>query len=142
MDKIDEEILVILRKNARTPFAEIARKLGISEASVHFRVKRLIREGFIRKFTVLVSYEKIGANLTAIILIKLDPAKHTRALNEIAKIEEVYEVYDITGEFDAILKVRTLDVRKLKEVIDRLGVIEGVLSTQTVVVLKALKEEV
>ena len=70
LDKIDREILIRLQKNARKSFAEIAREIGVSEATVHIRVKRLRKNGVIRGFYTILAPEKIGERLTVFILLK------------------------------------------------------------------------
>ena len=72
--------------------------------------------------------------------IKTDPKKHNEALEKIAKMKEVVELYDITGEYSAVAKVYATDNEGLAKILDTLGQIEGVLSTSTSLVMRAIKE--
>lgn len=141
IDDLDKTILMTLQDEARTSFAEIARKLKVSEGTIHQRVKRLRERGVIEGFHARLSPNRIGKGLTAIVSIKSEPSQYSRVLREIVEMEDVYEVFDMTGEFYAMLKVRSADIESLAKIIDRIGDIEGITSTQTSVALKTLKEE-
>ena len=141
LDELDRKILSILQENARTPFSEIARRLGVSEGTIHLRVRRLKEEGVIKGFYAHVSPEAVGKGLTAIICIRADPSKYASVLEKLASINEVYELYDVTGEFYAVSKIRTTDVSQLARVLDQVGSIDGVVSTQTMIVLRTIKEK-
>ncbi len=141
IDEIDLKILRMLQENARTPFSKIASSIGVSEATVHLRVQKLKRLGVIKGFRATIDPAKVGKGLTAIVLLKADPLKFKEVLKRVASIDDVYEVYDVTGEYYAVLKIRTSTRESLAKIIDKIGEIEGVTSTQTMVVLRTIKEE-
>jgi len=140
LDSLDRKILDIVQDNARESFAQIAKKTGVSEGTIHLRVKKMMSSGIIKGFYTILTPEKAGKGLTAFIELKADPSKYQEALNRIQGLRDVYEVHDVTGEFYAILKVRTANKEGLARVIDAIGDIEGITSTQTIVVLRTLKE--
>lgn len=141
LDDLDETILTVLQYDARTSFAELARKLKVSEGTIHMRVKKLREKGVIEGFHARVSPGKMGKGLTAIVSIKAEPSRYSEVLGKIVEMEDAYEVFDMTGEFYAMLKVRAADIENLAKIIDKIGDIEGVTSTRTEVVLKTLKEQ-
>lgn len=141
LDKIDEIILNMLQEDARKSFREVAEKAGVSEATIHVRVKRLLRKGVIKGFKAIVDPKQVGKSTTAFVLIKADQRAFAKAINKIKRIESVYEVHDVTGSYYAILKVRVKDTEELASLIDKIGSIEGVTATETAVVLRSLKEE-
>lgn len=141
IDELDRKIISILERNARESFAEVARKLKVSEGTVHFRVQKLRKSGVIKGFYTEIVPEKVGKGLTAIIGIKADPTRGREALDIVSKIDDVYEVYDVTGEYYAIVKVRTANVESLRALIDKMESIDGVTSTHTFVILRTVKEE-
>ncbi|MHC1628195.1 MAG: Lrp/AsnC family transcriptional regulator [Candidatus Nezhaarchaeales archaeon] len=141
LDEIDLKILRTLQEDARTPFSKIASSIGVSEATVHLRVQKLKRLGVIKGFRAVIDPAKVGKGLTAIVLLKADPMKFKEVLKQIASIDDVYEVYDVTGEYYAVLKIRASSRDSLAKIIDKIGEIEGVTSTQTMVVLRTIKEE-
>ncbi|MCS7140167.1 MAG: Lrp/AsnC family transcriptional regulator [Candidatus Nezhaarchaeota archaeon] len=141
LDDVDLKILRILQEDARTPFSKIASSIGVSEATVHLRVQKLKRLGIIKGFKAIIDPSKVGKGLTAIVLLKADPMKFKEVLKQVALIDDVYEVYDVTGEYYAVLKIRASNRESLVKIIDRIGEIEGVTSTQTMLVLRVIKEE-
>jgi Lrp/AsnC family transcriptional regulator for asnA, asnC and gidA len=140
-DAIDRTILEMLQDNARTSFRKIAEEAGISEATVFVRVKKLLEKGGIKRFTAIVSAELLGKSLMAFILVNADPKRLQTVLEALSNMDEIYEVYDVTGTYYAIVKIRTDNREKLAETIDQIGLIDGVTSTETAIVLRCMKEE-
>ncbi|MEM1586237.1 MAG: Lrp/AsnC family transcriptional regulator [Candidatus Bathyarchaeia archaeon] len=141
LDEIDKEIIKMLQDDARISFRKIAEKLNVSEATIFVRVKKLIERNVIKRFTAIVSPESLGKRITAFILVNADPKKTHNVLETLSKMDDVYEVYDVTGSYYAIVKVRTEDQSKLAKIIDEIGLIDGVISTETAIVLRSIKEE-
>ncbi|MEM1561775.1 MAG: Lrp/AsnC family transcriptional regulator [Candidatus Bathyarchaeia archaeon] len=141
IDEVDREIIRMLQDDARISFRKIAEKLNVSEATIFIRVKKLLERNIIKRFTAIVSPEVLGKKITAFILLKADPKKLNNVLETISRIDDVYEVYDVTGSYYAIVKIRTEDQGKLRKIIDEIGLIDGVLSTETAIVLRSVKEE-
>ena len=141
LDNIDRRLLEILQNDAKTPYSKIAEALKVSEATVHLRIKKLLKQGVIRRFQAIVDPEKVGKNTVAIIAITITPSDFENALEELKNIPEVYELYDVTGEYYAIAKVRVSSKEQLTKVLDKIGKIKGVESTKTMYVLRTLKEE-
>ena len=141
LDEVDLRILRMLQEDARIPFSRVAKEVGVSEATVHMRVKRLKELGVLRGFQALVDPSSVGKGLTAITLIKADPMKYGEILEKLKSIPDVYEVYDVTGEYDAVVKLRSGSREELASLIDDIGRISGVSATLTMIVLKTVKEE-
>jgi len=141
LDEVDLKILRLLQEDARTPFAKIAREVGVSEATVHMRVKRLKEMNILKGFQALIDPSSVGKGLTAITLIKADPLKYHEILEKLKSMDDVYEVYDVTGEYDAVVKLRSNSREELARLIDSIGQIRGVISTLTMIVLKTIKED-
>ena len=141
IDSTDKVILKMLQENARIAFKKIAEKVGVSEATIFVRVRKLQKNGVIKRFTALVSPELVGKSLTAFVLINTDPKKLDYVLETLSKIDDVYEVYDVTGTYYAIVKIRTRSKETLAEIIDKIGMIDGITRTETAIVLRCVKEE-
>lgn len=141
LDEVDKLILNMLQEDARKPFKEMAEKAGVSEATIHVRVKRLQKEGVIKGFKAIVDPKLVGKPTMAFILVKADQRVFNKAMEKIKGMDDVYEVYDVTGSYYAILKVRTKDTEELASLIDEIGSVEGVTATETAVVLRSIKEE-
>lgn len=141
LDKINKTILEELQKDARISFRKIAKKAGVSEAAIFLRVRKLQEEGIILGFTTLVSPEKTGKGLAAFILIRGEPQKLPEILNALSKIDGICELHDVTGNYYAIAKIRTGSREELTIILDAIGSIQGIISTETAIVLKSLKED-
>jgi len=141
IDSIDKEILRMLQDDARISFKKIAEKIGVSEATIFVRVKKLRKNGVIKRFTAIVSPDLLGKNLTAFVLINTEPKNLEHVLDTLSSMDDVYEVYDVTGTYYVIVKIRTENRKTLAEIIDKIGMIDGVTRTETAIVLKCVKEE-
>ncbi len=141
LDRIDKKLLEILQDNAKTPYSMIAEKLSVSEATVHLRIKKLQKLGVIKRFQAIVDPDKVGKNIIAIVAITAVPQRYEKVLDELKSMPDVYEIYDVTGEYYTITKVRVSNREELANILDKIGRIEGVESTRTMYVLRVIKEE-
>jgi Lrp/AsnC family transcriptional regulator, regulator for asnA, asnC and gidA len=141
LDDTDRGILRRLQKDARASFKKIADEIGVSEATVFVRVKKLQEKGAIRGFFAIVDAKVVGKSLTAIILVRAMPRNFLGMLDGLKKIDDVYEIYDVTGQYSSIIKVRAANTDELSKVIDRIGMVEGVAGTETIIVLRTVKED-
>lgn len=137
MDLIDRQILDLLRRNARVPVSEIARRVGLSGAPVSRRIDRLESEGVIKGYVTLVSDAAVG-ELDAFTEIRLTGDTDTREIEEIARqVPEVQQYYTIAGDPDALVRFRVRDVEHLQKVVNairRTGIVAG---TKTLIVMSA-----
>ncbi|GAB6101147.1 Lrp/AsnC family transcriptional regulator [Thermococcus atlanticus] len=140
LDDIDRKILTILQKNSRTPLREISKEVGLAESTVYERIKKLKEHGIIRKFTVILDPDALGFTLLAFILIKSKAGKYSHVASELRKYPQIVEIYETTGDYDMLVKIRTRNSEELNEFLDTIGEIEGVVATHTMVVLKVHKE--
>ncbi len=135
VDEIDQKILSILRIDGRTSYREIARSVGLSEAAVRKRISNMIRRGVIRRFSV--EYV-LNDEARALVLIKTAPPTKTPGVAErIRSIDGVEAVYEITGEHDIAVLVRGRGVGFINRCIDAIRSIDGVVSTYTMIILRA-----
>lgn len=131
-DKIDDRIIQTLIKNSRTPFVEIAKKLTISEGTVRKRVKNLVDNGIIERFTIDTKSKGIGA----IILIKTDIKYSTYGLaKKINKEIDTISAHVIAGEHNIAAITTSVDMNDLNKKVDGIRNIKGVISTMTLTFL-------
>jgi Lrp/AsnC family transcriptional regulator for asnA, asnC and gidA len=126
LDEIDRRILNMLQSDARTSFARIARESKVSEATVRFRVKKLIKSGVIIRFVALLNPRKIGLPVTAIIMAKVDPTLLEEAFEQLASFNETHHVFQSTGEYDIVAVVHARDMLHLSELRKRVKMIPGI----------------
>ena len=142
LDDVDLQILRDLQRDARVSFKTIAQKIGVSEATVFVRVKKMQEKGAIKGFTTLVSPAAVGKPLTAIVLVRANPKAYGGTLDALRKIEDIYEIYDVTGQYYSILKIRASGTDELGKIMDEVGRIDGLAGTETIIVLRTVKEDV
>ena len=118
LDNVNLKIMDILSRDSSTPFVEIAKQIGISDATVHLRVRRLIAEGVINKFTISVDNDLLGYDHLAFIGINVEPGFADEAIYELSSLEEVLEVHEMHGTFDLLLKIRAKDLEQMREVVE------------------------
>ncbi|MWG35947.1 Lrp/AsnC family transcriptional regulator [Halomarina oriensis] len=132
MDALDRDILDVLRRDARTPYTEIADEVGTSEGTVRNRVDRLVADGVIERFTVATR----TGNVKAMIEIGVDVAVDTAGISErMATWEDVDFVWQVSGEEDLVLIVDAADTRGVNDLITRAREQEEVISTKTRLIL-------
>lgn len=138
---MDRSILNRLQEDARRSFKGIAEEIGVSEATVFLRVKKLQESGVIKSFKAVLHPILVGKGTTAIMLLKANPKSYKNVLEELSKMNEVCEIFDVTGAYYTVLKIRAESTEELSRVIDRIGSIDGIIGTETSVVLRTIKEE-
>ena len=126
LDDKDRRILNLLQENSRTSYMHIADELGVSEATVRYRVKNLIENGVISRFTVLLNPRKIGYPITGILLVKIAPEHFDEASKQICDLDETRHVLQNTGEYNIVAVVKARSLEHLGDLRKRVEAIEGV----------------
>jgi Lrp/AsnC family transcriptional regulator, regulator for asnA, asnC and gidA len=141
MDKTDLTILEKLSRDSRTHCTEIAGELGVATSTIHKRVNQLYNDGIIEQFTIILNPEKSGNMLTTFIGINVDAAKKEEVIKTLKSIEYVLEVYELLEPYDLFVKVRTQDIRELKENVLRvINGTSGILNTSSILTTRRHKE--
>ncbi|MEM2320678.1 MAG: Lrp/AsnC family transcriptional regulator [Candidatus Bathyarchaeia archaeon] len=141
MDELDLQIIKLLQEDSRVSYGKIASKLGVSVGTVYNRIKDLEDKGVLRGYTVMVDPVKVGYGTIAIVLVQAEGAHLVEVENEIAKINNVVAVYDITGDFDIAVIARFKDRSDLNSFVKKLLSMPYVKRTVTNVVLNVVKED-
>ena len=143
MDGTTLQILKILQDDARTPNAEIARRVGLAPSAVHERLRKLEERGIVRGYTARLDPKALGLGLLAFVFVRAEERGGADdTAQQLAAIPEVQEVHHIAGEDCFLVKVRAPDTEALGILLrDRLGALPAVRSTRTTVVLRTVKED-
>ncbi len=127
MDEKDWAIIDILRRNARTSNSDIGRELNVSEGTIRKRIQKLLDEGAIKKFTVVLRNEGVEG----MILIRTDPKRAKDLLDFITgRFDEVYE---FSGRFDLAIRVNCKSLEELNKIVDELREMDGIRNTDTII---------
>ncbi|WP_336024844.1 Lrp/AsnC family transcriptional regulator [Halobellus salinisoli] len=132
MDDLDRQILDILRRDARTPYTEIASQIGTSEGTVRNRVERLTEDGVIERFTVSTRTGNIKAMIEVSVKVDVDTTEITDQMTE---WEQVDFVWQVSGEEDVVLVVDAADTRAVNQLITRARELDEVKNTKTRLIL-------
>jgi DNA-binding Lrp family transcriptional regulator len=142
IDSKFRDILNLMQQNCRLSIREIAKKLSMIPSSVYNRIKKLEEDGFIKKYSAILSREKIGYNVLGVVLVsyKKGELSQKELAEKISKFSQVQDVFIVSGEWDLVLKVTEKDVNSLGEfVTEKLRKIPEVDKTETMIVLNDIK---
>ncbi|TFF95146.1 MAG: Lrp/AsnC family transcriptional regulator [Promethearchaeota archaeon] len=142
LDDLDYDILQLLSENSRENYSDIAEKLSKSHLTVKKHMDELFEAGIIEKYTIDINYEKLGYDIIALIELTIDKGKMLEVEEEISTDPNVFGVFDITGEYDAIVLVRFKTRKELSEMVKRINSYEHVIRTNTHLILNVKKKDV
>ncbi len=145
LDQIDLKLLKILSNNSSYTVKELAKQVNLSASPVVQRIKKLESNGYIEKYIAILNPEKFNQGFIVFCNIKLK--QHDRTIGhkfvaDIMKIDEVVECYNVSGDYDFILKVLARDMKHYQEfVFNKLGSVESIGSTQSTFVMAEIKNK-
>lgn len=138
LDETDFKILEFLRRDARTPFTDIGRALGIADSTVHIRVEKMIEQGVISKFTVTVNNEALG-RVTSLLMLDVVPGCFEEVVPSLMQSEKVEEIFELQGAFVAALKISANSLTEMRDEIVKIRKIPNVTRTEMITILKTWK---
>jgi Lrp/AsnC family transcriptional regulator for asnA, asnC and gidA len=136
LNSIDEKIIRLLQIDSRKPFVEIAKQIGLSESAVRRRVKNLLENNTIKRFTLELNSR---GRTSAITLISVSSTADTSIVSAaLMNLKGVVVIYEITGQYDIAAIISASSVIEINRCIDDVRRIDGVSDTNTVIVLKTM----
>ncbi len=141
MDALDERIVERLAGNARATFADIGAEVGLSAPAVKRRVDRMVADGTIAGFTAMIDPAALGWGTEAYVQVYCKGTISPQNLQRIWEpVPEIVSASTITGQADAILRVRARDVQHLERALERIREDDTVERTESIIVLSRLIE--
>ena len=142
IDDTDKEILSVLGDNARTPFLNIAKQLGVSESTIRKRVGNLEDRGVIKKYSAVVEPAKLGFGSVAIVGIDVVPEKFLDVSKKLTKFDNVKFVATTTGDHMIMTEIWMDKASELRDFIsDKIEKMDGVTRTCPAIINEKLKEK-
>mgnify|MGYP006143060039 FL=1 len=137
IDGIDKEIIRALMNNARTPILEIAKRIGVSGAAIHQRLRKLENSELIEGSKIIINPKVLGYKTMAFIGIYLEKAgDNADVVRELKKIPEVIESHYTTGNWSILTKILCFDNENLMQILNKkIQTINGVSRTETYISL-------
>lgn len=138
IDNTDLKILEILMRDAKRPYTEVAKKVNVSQGTVHVRMNKMEEAGILDKTTLRINYAKLGYDITAFIGIYLEKsALYDKVLAKLKDIAEITSIHYTTGNYSMFVKIHCRDTNHLKEVLhDKMQQVEGIERTETMISLE------
>ena len=144
LDETDRQILRLLQQDARMTVKDIAVKVNLSATPVHERLKRLESSGVIKCYAAIVDRTKTGKSLMVVCYVSLrehSRAAGTRFIRAVMAMDEVTECYNISGEFDFMLKVVAPGMEEYYDFhVNKLSQIENIGNLQSTFIMGVIKE--
>jgi len=143
MDHIDQKILEILQENAVSTAKEIASKLSLSTTPIYKRIKKLEKNGIIKKYVALLDANLIGKSILVFINITIKNhhfEKRFEFIKHMQKLKSVLEFYHTSGSFDFLVKVRFSNIHEFRDfLVNELSAIQNISDIESQIVLEEIK---
>ncbi|MGB6681730.1 MAG: Lrp/AsnC family transcriptional regulator [Candidatus Bathyarchaeia archaeon] len=141
LDRLDIKILRILQEDARKSYVKIADQLQVTEGTVRFRIKKLLKNEVITRFLTLIDPRKLGFQITAVVMLKVDGAYIDDVFNKLIVLDESQHVFQSTGEYDIVSIVHTQDLQHLGKLINKIKSFKGVKNATFSVITRFVRVE-
>lgn len=140
VDGIDQRLLAELEHDGRASVRDLAARVHISRANAYARVRRLVEDGVIERFTTQVSPEHVGLTTSAYVSLRVQQNAWREMRDQLRSIPGVEHVALCSGDFDVVVLVRTTDTASLRDlVLDDIRSIPGVVDSRTVLLLDEVR---
>jgi Lrp/AsnC family transcriptional regulator, regulator for asnA, asnC and gidA len=121
----------------------LSKKININASVVYSRIKRLLKRGLIKKFTIIINDEALGFSVRSLTGINMDSKLRDNVLNELFKIPEVREIAEVTGRFDILVTMTARSLDEIHQLIsEKVGHVEGVQKTETFIEMRKTSREI
>ena len=142
MDDVDLAILRSLIKNSRITISQMSKEIDIPDATISNRLKKLETD-VIKRYTLIPDWQKVGLEITSIIIIQTESERHELVKEELSRLKEVSEVYSVSGEYDILIKVWVKSIEDLNQLINsKIRSIDGVEDLTEMIVMERVKEDI
>ncbi|MET3791112.1 Lrp/AsnC family transcriptional regulator [Aquamicrobium terrae] len=131
----DQELIALLRENARASTAELARRLGVSRSTVQSRIERLEARGIITGYGVRLAPDHEKGLVRAHVLLTVTPKQSDKVVRDLRAQPAVRALHSVSGSFDMIVVVESPSISDLDALLDEIGAMEGVERTLSSIIL-------
>jgi len=144
LDEKDLAILRLLQKDAKLSVRDLSAQINLSSTPTHERIKRMEKLGIIKEYTAVLDRKKVNKGMMVICMIALNAHNKktaTKFIEEVCKLNEVVEFYNISGDFDCMLKILAPNMDEFHEFfVNKLSEIDGIGQTKSIFVMNSIKE--
>jgi DNA-binding Lrp family transcriptional regulator len=133
MDELDQKLLAALAADSSTSTSRLARRFKVARSTVQARIERMESNGTIAGYTVKLGNVALARRIKATVLLDVEPRESAAVVQKLRAMPEVELVHTTTGRHDLILQIAAETTQTLDEVIDRLGLVQGVKSSESLI---------
>jgi Lrp/AsnC family transcriptional regulator for asnA, asnC and gidA len=139
VDQLDLRIIRSLDGEGRKPFRQIAEELSVSDSTVRKRINRMLEEGVIKEFNVLLNYHALGRIIKAFIGLRVNPGKLKEIVEHLERNPDVQVLYRTTGDVDLFVELICRDMEELNDFLESELTLDGITGTNVTVVIGPYK---
>lgn len=137
MDDLDQQLIALLREDARAPTTALAKTLGVSRATVQSRIDRLQSTGVLLGFTVRLKPEACADRVRALTSIEIEGPHSDAVLKALRAIPAVTAVHTTNGRWDLVAELETTNLAEFSRALDSIRAVDGIAATETSLLLKS-----
>lgn len=138
IDRLDRELIALLRKDGRAPLSKVAQILGVSRGTVQNRLDRLLESGSVLGFTVRVRDDFGLDAVRAVMLIEVVGKSTTQVINRLRGMPEVQTLHTTNGSWDLVAEMHSSSLPEFDRVLREVRMIDGVLNSETSILLSSV----
>lgn len=138
MDHLDTRLIALLRENARTPIATLAKVLQVSRGTVQNRIERLLADRVLLGFTVRTTPEAASHRIRAVTMVRTE-GDADQVIRTMRGYPEVRALHTTNGRWDIVAELATDTLQEFDDVLRRIGKVKGVANTETSLLLSTHK---
>ena len=137
MDKIDQKILSELSNDSAISIPKLAEKINVNSSVVYSRIKRLVKNKLIERFTIEINNKELGYGVKSVTGINMDAKQRDNIIQELFKVPGVSEVAEVTGRFDILVTMYAESLSDMYKIIsDNIGKIQGIVGSESFIEMK------
>ena len=142
MDKTDLKILSELSNDSSISIPKLSEKINVNTSVVYSRIKRLVKNKLIKKFTIDVNDKELGYTVKSLTGINMDSKQRDDVIEELFKIPGVREISEVTGRFDILVIMFAKNLPEMHRLIsEEIGKIQGIVSSESFIEMKRRKKQ-
>lgn len=137
LDKLDLDILAGLADDASVSIPALAAKIGSNVSVTYARVRRLVKNGTIKRYTIIINEKGLGYGVKARVGLRIEVSKREQIIDQMLSTDGISEVSEMTGRFDVIVTAHAKSLDDMHILVsEKIGKIDGVVSSETFIEMK------
>ncbi|MCG7382022.1 Lrp/AsnC family transcriptional regulator [Paenibacillus sp. ACRRY] len=142
LDSIDSHILRRLAQNSRISYTDLAKEVGLSGVAVKERIDRLVNQGIIEQFSIVISAEKLGKKISAYLELEVEPAHLNQIINVLKQNDRVAVLYEMTGPCILHIHILVESIEEMEQFMNEsIYSLEGIVRAETQILMKRHKNQ-